>query len=56
MYHKDADTDTARIVGFEVSPGRCVVRFDFTCSKLTSFACVELPFRDLSRSFCETEK
>lgn len=24
MYHKDADTDTARIVGFEVSAGRCV--------------------------------
>lgn len=27
MYHKDADTDTARIVGFEVSPGRCVAFF-----------------------------
>ena len=24
MYHKDPETDTARIVGFEVSPGRCV--------------------------------
>lgn len=23
MYHKDAETDSARIVGFEVSPNRC---------------------------------
>lgn len=24
MYHKDPETDSARIVGFEVSPNRCV--------------------------------
>lgn len=23
MYHKDPETDSARIVGFEVSPNRC---------------------------------
>lgn len=39
MYHKDADTDTARIVGFEVSAGRFVA-FLIRPAVTEYFACI----------------